>query len=131
MKKTSLMPRWWKKRFTAVITESDPSFKVVYLGNVLTGWAKGRDTHNPHTTSDYLLYCRNVLGFFFRAFLLGFVFVFLSLRCVLCPTTPLRESRVHVTVQSEREKKTPHKSSVVLDGFRENNVFLGASVWPA
>ena len=41
MKKTSLMPRWWKKRFTAVITESDPSFKVVYLGNVLTGWAKG------------------------------------------------------------------------------------------
>ncbi|KZS15337.1 Uncharacterized protein APZ42_019121, partial [Daphnia magna] len=40
MKKTSLMPRWWKKRFTAVITESDPSFKVVYLGNVLTGWAK-------------------------------------------------------------------------------------------
>ena len=41
MKKTSLMPRWWKKRFTAVITESDPSCKVVYLGNVLTGWAKG------------------------------------------------------------------------------------------
>ena len=41
MKKTSLMPKWWKKRFTAVITESDPSCKVVYLGNVLTGWAKG------------------------------------------------------------------------------------------
>lgn len=46
MKKTSLMPRWWKKRFTAVITESDPSFKVVYLGNVLTGWAKGKHKHN-------------------------------------------------------------------------------------
>lgn len=46
MKKTSLMPRWWKKRFTAVITETDPSCKVVYLGNVLTGWAKGNlSTH--------------------------------------------------------------------------------------
>ncbi len=33
--------RWWKRRFTATITETDPSFKVVYLGNVLTGWAKG------------------------------------------------------------------------------------------
>lgn len=51
MKKTSLMPRWWKKRFTAVITESDPSFKVVYLGNVLTGWAKGKHTH---TQMDFI-----------------------------------------------------------------------------
>lgn len=41
MKRTSLVPRWWKRRFTAVITETDPSCKVVYLGNVLTGWAKG------------------------------------------------------------------------------------------
>ena len=40
MKKS--LPRWWKKRFSASITESDPSCKVVYLGNVLTGWAKGK-----------------------------------------------------------------------------------------
>lgn len=38
---SGLVPRWWKRRFTATITESDPSCKVVYLGNVLTGWAKG------------------------------------------------------------------------------------------
>lgn len=29
------------RRRTVVITESDPSYKVAYLGNVLTGWAKG------------------------------------------------------------------------------------------
>ena len=46
MKKS--LPRWWKKRHTAVITEADPSCKVVYLGNVLTGWAKGND-RQPHT----------------------------------------------------------------------------------
>ena len=40
MKKS--LPRWWKKRFSASITESDPSCKVVYLGHVLTGWAKGK-----------------------------------------------------------------------------------------
>ena len=39
--KKSTLPRWWKRRFTATITEADPSCKVVYLGNVLTGWAKG------------------------------------------------------------------------------------------
>ena len=40
--KKSLVPRWFKKRYqTATISECDPSCKVVYLGNVLTGWAKG------------------------------------------------------------------------------------------
>uniref|UniRef100_A0A1B6E9S0 PID domain-containing protein n=1 Tax=Clastoptera arizonana TaxID=38151 RepID=A0A1B6E9S0_9HEMI len=32
--------RLWKRR-SVTITEYDPSYKVVYLGNVLTGWAKG------------------------------------------------------------------------------------------
>jgi len=31
---------FWKRR-TANITEYDPQYRVVYLGNVLTGWAKG------------------------------------------------------------------------------------------
>jgi len=31
---------FWKRR-TANITEYDPTYRVVYLGNVLTGWAKG------------------------------------------------------------------------------------------
>ncbi|KAK3929028.1 Protein FAM43B [Frankliniella fusca] len=29
------------RRRSVVITESDPTYKVAYLGNVLTGWAKG------------------------------------------------------------------------------------------
>lgn len=31
---------FWKRR-TANITDYDPTYRVVYLGNVLTGWAKG------------------------------------------------------------------------------------------
>lgn len=32
---------WRRHRGNALITEYDPSYKVAYLGNVLTGWAKG------------------------------------------------------------------------------------------
>ena len=32
---------FWKRR-TANITDYDPTYRVVYLGNVLTGWAKGK-----------------------------------------------------------------------------------------
>lgn len=32
--------RLWKRR-SVTITEYDPTYKVAYLGNVLTGWAKG------------------------------------------------------------------------------------------
>lgn len=31
----------WRRR-SVTITEYDPTYKVVYLGNVLTGWAKGK-----------------------------------------------------------------------------------------
>ncbi|KAF4522394.1 hypothetical protein B566_EDAN012977 [Ephemera danica] len=31
--------RLWRRQ-SVTITEYDPSFKVAYLGNVLTGWAK-------------------------------------------------------------------------------------------
>ena len=33
---------WRRQRGNASITEYDPSYKVAYLGNVLTGWAKGK-----------------------------------------------------------------------------------------
>ena len=33
--------KFWKKRSSADITDFDPTFRVIYLGNVLTGWAKG------------------------------------------------------------------------------------------
>lgn len=32
---------WRRHRGNVSITEYDPSYKVAYLGNVLTGWAKG------------------------------------------------------------------------------------------
>ena len=31
----------WRRKSVA-ITESDPTYKVIYLGNVVTGWAKGK-----------------------------------------------------------------------------------------
>lgn len=33
---------FWKKSYSVSISEPDPEFKVAYLGNVLTGWAKGK-----------------------------------------------------------------------------------------
>lgn len=39
MPNMNLKKLWRKKSVT--ITEYDPTYKVVYLGNVLTGWAKG------------------------------------------------------------------------------------------
>lgn len=39
--------RLWKRhRGNALITEYDPCYKVAYLGNVLTGWAKGKCAYN-------------------------------------------------------------------------------------
>lgn len=34
------LKKLWRKK-SVTITEYDPTYKVVYLGNVLTGWAKG------------------------------------------------------------------------------------------
>ena len=31
---------FWKRK-SAAITDYDPTYRVIYLGNVLTGWAKG------------------------------------------------------------------------------------------
>lgn len=57
MKKS--LPRWWKKRHTAVITEADPSCKVVYLGNVLTGWAKGDGCLDKPLATLWKNYCQS------------------------------------------------------------------------
>ena len=45
---TTTMPnmnlkKLWRKK-TVTLTEYDPTYKVIYLGNVLTGWAKGTYT---------------------------------------------------------------------------------------
>lgn len=33
---------FFKKSYSVKISDPDPEFKVAYLGNVLTGWAKGK-----------------------------------------------------------------------------------------
>jgi hypothetical protein len=33
---------FWKRKRSAIISDVDPQFRVTYLGNVLTGWAKGK-----------------------------------------------------------------------------------------
>lgn len=40
--KNGLSRLWRRHRGNALITEYDPCYKVAYLGNVLTGWAKGK-----------------------------------------------------------------------------------------
>ena len=34
---------WKKKSSSANLTDVDPSYRAIYLGNVLTGWAKGNN----------------------------------------------------------------------------------------
>ena len=43
---------FWKRR-TANITDYDPTYRVVYLGNVLTGWAKGKNASQIHKYTIY------------------------------------------------------------------------------
>lgn len=38
--------RLWRRSRSIEISIPDPEFKVLYLGNVLTGWAKGKIVHN-------------------------------------------------------------------------------------
>uniref|UniRef100_A0ABD2WWV7 Uncharacterized protein n=1 Tax=Trichogramma kaykai TaxID=54128 RepID=A0ABD2WWV7_9HYME len=40
--KRGLGKLWRRHRGNVSITEYDPTYKVAYLGNVLTGWAKGK-----------------------------------------------------------------------------------------
>lgn len=49
----SLGKLWWKRTHSVDISTPDPEYKVSYLGNVLTGWAKGEcisRRYNQHFT---------------------------------------------------------------------------------
>lgn len=48
----------WKKR-SVTITEYDPAFKVVYLGNVITGWAKGDGCTDKPLATLWRNYCQS------------------------------------------------------------------------
>ena len=49
----------WKKR-SLNLTEYDPVYKVVYLGNVLTPWAKGDGCCDKPLATLWKNYCSNV-----------------------------------------------------------------------
>lgn len=50
--------KFWKKR-SVTITEYDPTYKVVYLGNVLTAWAKGEGCVDKPLATLWKNYCQN------------------------------------------------------------------------
>ena len=55
---------FWKRR-TANITDYDPTYRVVYLGNVLTGWAKGKKVTNIGLGKLYFSTGTLILGIYF------------------------------------------------------------------
>lgn len=73
--------RLWKRR-SVTITEYDPSYKVVYLGNVLTGWAKGKIKFTKYPTyllNSFTTFILPPSHIFHRVFLyLGYT------KCVVC-----------------------------------------------
>lgn len=51
--------KFWKKR-SLTISDYDPTFKVIYLGNVLTPWAKGDGCVEKPLATLWKNYCANV-----------------------------------------------------------------------
>lgn len=49
---------FWKKR-TVTINEYDPTFKVLYLGNMITSWAKGEGCTDKPLSTLWKTYCAN------------------------------------------------------------------------
>ncbi|KAK7070139.1 Protein fam43a [Halocaridina rubra] len=52
------LKKLWKKK-SVTITEYDPTYKVVYLGNVLTGWAKGDGCVDKPLATLWRNYCQS------------------------------------------------------------------------
>ncbi|XP_013779827.1 protein FAM43A-like [Limulus polyphemus] len=51
--------KFWNKK-SVLITEYDPTYKVIYLGNVLTQWAKGESCVDKPLATLWKNYCSNV-----------------------------------------------------------------------
>lgn len=51
--------KFWNKR-SVTITDYDPTYKVVYLGNVITQWAKGEGCVDKPLSTLWKNYCANV-----------------------------------------------------------------------
>ena len=55
----TLKSKIWKKK-TVTLTDYDPVYKVIYLGNVLTPWAKGDGCVDKPLATLWKNYCSNV-----------------------------------------------------------------------
>ncbi len=53
---SSVRSRFWRKK-SVTISDLDPQYRVTYLGNVLTGWAKGEHERHLATGTGTLLSC--------------------------------------------------------------------------
>lgn len=53
------LSKLWNKR-SVTITEYDPTYKVIYLGNVITQWAKGDGCADKPLATLWKNYCANV-----------------------------------------------------------------------
>ena len=67
--------KFWKKRRSEDLGDSDPSYRAIYLGNVLTGWAKGKfQMLCIHFQSYFVLH-----GLIYNKLIIG------------CPISPMRQ----------------------------------------
>lgn len=56
--------KFWQKRKKLEISESEQVYKVIYLGNVVTSWAKGESTLEKPLTTLWKNYCNNYASFY-------------------------------------------------------------------
>ncbi|RXG73383.1 Protein FAM43A [Armadillidium vulgare] len=53
------LKKLWRRKKSVDITEYDPTYKVTYLGNVLTGWAKGDGCVEKPLATLWRNYCQS------------------------------------------------------------------------
>ena len=55
--------KFWQKKKTFDVSETDQIYKVIYLGNVVTSWAKGEHTLEKPLTALWRNYCNNYASY--------------------------------------------------------------------
>lgn len=55
--------KFWQKKKTFDVSETDQVYKVIYLGNVVTSWAKGEHTLEKPLTALWRNYCNNYASY--------------------------------------------------------------------
>lgn len=63
--------KFWQKRKKLEISDTDQVYKVIYLGNVVTNWAKGESTLEKPLTTLWKNYCNNYANFYAKNVSIG------------------------------------------------------------